>query len=423
MSLWAFRFVLFYLAVLLVQPQNRFPFLWPFRIALVCMLVALVLHIVSAAQAGRPIIRFGPATVTALFLMLFSYISLHFGAFQTNNYWNPDIDIIFKNCICLILVEAMAYTVERVWAVQVTLLLSTLWWIKAGLRLSSAGATYSGDRIMGPAVSLVENPNGFAYMMALMIPLYLYFYQKSPNKYLRVGFLACALSAVYIILQTGSRTGIVILFTLCIFLVPRYAAKYKLALVVGSVAVFIFFNAVGTLNMERYRTIGTSIAAFFDQSYVEKDPATMNQDEQSAWERKMKNRHSWALIKEYPIFGVGIQPNQDMVGEKFFYARGQVHNEWLYVGVQMGFIGMAMYASFMACILVFGRRVERETLLSWPALSDFGWTLKMQGVVFLAGGFFSPIGWNPLFLVLAGCASALWLNIQNQSWNAATARV
>lgn len=423
MSLWAFRFVLFYICVMMVQPQNRFMFLHPFRIALVTITIAALLHIISAAQEGRPIIRFGPATITALLLLFFGMISQYYGIMQTNTAWNGNIDIIVKNSICLILLEAMAFTVERVWAVQATMLLSSLWWIKGGLRLSAAGATYAGDRLMGPAVSLIENPNAYAYLMTLMIPLYLYFYQKSTMKYLRMAFLAGALAAVYIVLQTGSRTGLLALIAVGLFLLPKYGRQHKTALILGAIAVTLFFSSVGSLNMERYRTIMDSVRSFLADDYEEKDPSLMTQDEQSAWERKMKNRHSWALIREYPVFGVGVNPDYGLVVEKFVYAGGQVHNEWLYVGVQMGFIGMGMYASFMACVWWFGWRIQQDMKHTWPSLSDLGWTIKMQGVVFMVGGFFSPIGWNPIFLIVAACASALWTNVRNQSWNAATVRV
>lgn len=422
-SLWAFRFVLWYLCILLVQPQNRFPVLWPFRIALVSMLVAMVLHLISSSQEGRPLIRFGPASVTALILMFFAFVSNQFGAFQYGTGWNANIDIIVKNSICLILIEAMATTVERVWAVFATMLVATLWWIKGGLRLSSAGATYAGDRLMGPAVSLIENPNGFAFMMALMIPIYLYFYQNSHIKWLRWGFLGCALSAIYITLQTGSRTGFLCLVAAGVFLLPKYGAKYKTTLIGIGIAVFLISGTIGAMNMERYKTIGSSIANFFSGDIEDKNPAEMTQDEQSAWERKMKNKHSWRLILEYPVFGVGVNKDDSKIPERLHFATGQVHNDWLYIGVQLGFIGMGLYASFMACVFVFSARIQRETKKTWPALSDLGWTIKLMGVVFVVGGFFSPIGWNPLFMATAGAASALWLNYQNQSWNRATERV
>lgn len=421
MSLWAFRFVLFYLTILLVQPQNRFPVLWPFRIALVSFLLAVILHIVSASQENRPVVRFGPATVTAFLLMIFSFISNHFGVYQESGAWNPDIDIIMKNSICLIMIEAMATTVERVWAVFATILLATLWWIKGGLRLSAAGAMYSGDRLMGPSVSLIENPNAFAFMMALMIPLYLYFYQQTPNKYIKWGYLFCALSAVYITLETGSRTGLLCLIAAGVFLLPKYGAKYKSTLITIGVAVFFIIGTIGASNMDRFKTIGTSINQFLGKT-EQKDPRLMTQDEHSAWERSMKNKHSWALIMRYPVFGVGVHKSNDMIPEELHFATGQVHNDWLYIGVQMGFIGMGLYASLMFCVFVFSARIQHIAKHSWPALSDLGWSIKLMGIVFVVGGFFSPIGWNPLFLATAGASSALWVNYQNQSWNKATER-
>ncbi|HMP71813.1 MAG TPA: O-antigen ligase family protein [Kiritimatiellia bacterium] len=420
MSLWAFRFVLFYLTILLVQPQNRFVILWPFRIALVCMALAFILHVLSASQEGRPIIRFGPATITALILMAVSWLSNQFGVFQASSGWNANIDIIWKNAICLIMIEAMATTVERVWAVFGTMLMATLWWIKGGLRLSSAGAVYAGDRLMGPAVGLVENPNSFAFMMTLMIPIYLYFYQNSHIKWIKGAYLFCALSAVFIALQTGSRTGLLCLIAVGVFILPKYGAKYKGTLIAVGLAVPILLGSVGAMNLERYKTIGDSISNFFSGAHEQMDPSEMNADQHSAWERKMKNKHSWALILRYPVFGVGVNKSDSMLPGEFAFAFGQVHNDWLYIGVQMGFIGMGLYASLMICVFLFSSRIQREAKMNWPALSDLGWTIKLMGVVFVVGGFFSPIGWNPLFMATAGASSALWLNYQNKSWNKAT---
>jgi O-antigen ligase len=273
---------------------------------------------------------------------------------------------------------------------------------------------------MGPAVSLIENPNGFAFMMALMIPIYLYFFQNAKNKWLRWVFLAFALSAIFITLRTGSRTGLLCLIAAGVFLLPKYGAKHKTALITIAAASFLFMGSIGAMNIERYKSIGHSISEFFGGDQEEaKDPAQMTDDEHSAYERKMKNRHSWALIKQYPL-GVGVHKNDELMPDEFGFARGQVHNDWLYIGVQMGFIGMMIYAALMGCIFYFSIHIQRAAQSTWPALSDLGWTTKMMGVVFVVGGFFSPIGWNPLFMATAGATSALWLNYQNKSWNKET---
>ena len=142
MNLWAFRFILWYICILLVQPQNRFPFLWPLRIANLSFLIATGLHVMGCLESRRPLLRIGPGTALALALLFFATLSQHFGAYQVSPAWNPWLDIIVKNSLLLIMVEAMATSVERVWAVQMTSLFCTLWWVKGGLRLSAMGATY-----------------------------------------------------------------------------------------------------------------------------------------------------------------------------------------------------------------------------------------------------------------------------------------
>ena len=416
MSTWAFRFLLFYIVILCVQPQNRFTFLHPLRIANLAFIISVLLHFMSLKETNRPFIRLGPATITALFLIIFSFISLYSGSMQTSSAWNANIDLIVKNSLCLIMVEAMATSVQRVWAVQATLFFSVLWWIKGGLRLAAAGATYQGDRLMGPSVSMIENPNGFAYLLTMMIPCFLYFFQQAKNKYIRWGCLASALAAVYIVLQTGSRTGLVALFAVGFFLLPKYGRKYKKQLVMSSVVIFFISTSLGTMNVERFKTIPVQFKMFFSNDQEEKDPSQMTMDEQSAWERKMKNKHTLALISENLFFGVGINSDDALVAERYEFAAGQVHNEILYAGRQMGLVGIGLYFSLLFTLLYSGLRSQWAMKDIWPAASDLGWTLKMQGVVILTGGFFSPIPWNPLSLILVGSASALWMNIQQKSY-------
>jgi hypothetical protein len=423
MDRWAFRFLLFYIVILCVQPQNRFTFLHPLQIADLSIVGAIGMHFLSHQQAGRSFIRAGPATISAIMLMLFGFISLHTGAMQSSSAWNGDIDIIIKNGLVLILVEAMATTVRRVWAVQATLFFAVLWWIKGGLRLSSAGATYAGDRLMGPTVSLIENPNGFAYLLTLMIPIYLYFYQHSGRKWISWASLACALASVYIVMETGSRTGLVSLLAAGAFLIPKYAARQKLALAVGAVAIYFIMSIVSPGNIERFKTIPQQAKIFFSGGGEddpipedEKDPLSMTQDEQSAWERRMKKKQTWALIQDYPVFGVGVHADDSLVKEKYPYATGQVHNEILYAGKQMGYIGMAIYTSFIVAMFYSGWMAQRRMKKEWPAIADLGWTFKMQAVVVMAGGFFSPLPWNPISMILAGSASALLLNLKSRSF-------
>jgi len=410
MTTWAFRFLLFYIAILYTQPQNRFLFLYPLHIADISIVLAMGLHVLSAAQDGRPLIRFGPGTVTALLLMFFGLLSQYFGPLQSSTAWNSYIDLLFKSVVVLVLVEAMTYTTQRAWAVQATILIASIWWIKGGLRLIAASATYAHDRIMGPAVSMAENPNGFAYMFCVIIPIYFYFFQQYRQKWLRWAFLAMALIAIYIVFETGSRTGMVVLVMAGAFLFVRYFWQYKTALLVSTVVIMMLFSAVGRMNVERFKTIPNSIRAFLSDE--KKEPGQMNQSEQSAYERRMKNKHTWELIMKYPILGVGMNPDENRYPGHLWFARGQVHNEPLMAGKQLGLIGIALYYTLLGNLFRHGRRIQKTFAGWWPAATDLGWTFKLQAIVFAVGGFFSPLPWNAPLFILVGAASGLYTATQ-----------
>ncbi len=412
-SRMALRFILWFVCVLLTQPQNRFPFLFPFHLADIAVAGAVGFHILAVGQERLPLIRMGAATKLGLVLLVLALISNEVGALQPSGEWNAYIDVVFKNVVVLLLVEALCNSVARVWAVEAVIFVATMWWIKGGLRLSMGGATYAGDRIMGPGVGLVENPNGFAYMLCVMIPLYLYFYQQTRHRYFRWIFLAIAIAAVFLTLKTGSRTGLICLLVLSFFLLPKYGARHKLALVVAGVAITLFSSSLGALNVERFKSIPAQITHFFGGEEAEEKPYdAMTQDEQSAWERRMKNKHTWALIKRYPIFGVGMNAADGLMPDDLPFARGQCHNEILTAGRQMGFIGMALYLSFLVLLFEYGRRVQKYCANWWPEISDLGWTLKLQAIVFAIGGSFSPLPWNIMTLILTACASALWAQVR-----------
>jgi hypothetical protein len=413
MSLWAFRFLLWYICILMVQPQNRFPFLWPLHIADLSIMAAVGLHIASAIAEKRAVIRFGAATITGIVLLVASYISLHVGAYQMDSKWNDYNDMLTKNVSVMILVEAMVMNTQRSWAVLTTMVLSSLWWIKGGLRLSAAGMTYSGDRLMGPAVSLIENPNGFAYMMCLMIPLFLYFFQQSKHRVVRWLFMSIALASVFIVFRTGSRTGLLILIALGLFLLPKYGGQYKISLVVGALAIFMLLPLMGGLNAQRFKTIPKAVLSVIgiDMKLDVEDEQGM----QSADERKYKNADTWRLIKDHPLFGAGVNANETLYKYWYPMAAGQVHCEILMAGRQMGAVGMSIYIALLIILYGHGRKIQKFAAGWWPEMADLGWTLRMQTFVFIVGGAFSPLPWNSPELILVGVASALWRNEEEHS--------
>ena len=408
MNLLAFRMLLFYITIAFVMPQVRFRFLWPLQIANISAISAMVLHVVSAAHEGSPLIRFGPATILVIFLSICSLFSHYTGLMVTDTSWNDLIADTLKNCIIVVLIEAMAYNVQRVWAILASVMLSTLWWLKAGVRLTLGGGFLEGSRILGPAVGLVENPNAFAYFMSVTLLIYMLFYQQATRKWVRGVLLTMFFLGVYSVFNTGSRTGLLTLITVGIIIVLKYGGRYKKSLLLSAVVIYFVFVALDPSNIARFKTIGPTYRMFFLGEY-EGDYKDLNPDELSALMRAWKNRDTWRLIKNYPLFGVGFNPSPQLVAEEYGWAGGRTHSEPLAAGKQMGFPGMGMYFSFHLILFMLGLKVMMSSRRTWPAVSSMGWTFMLLSPALMVGGYFGINPWNIYLMIMAAGASSLWM--------------
>lgn len=404
LSTWAFRCLLWYVCIMFVAPQNRFPVLWPLHIADLSFVGAILLHVLSCLRTHQPMIRLGWATGLGLAVMGWAAVCNTIGPFQSGWAWNVWMDILYKNIGLLILLESMCDTRERCWAAMITMLFCSVYWLKAGIRLAAAGATYSGDRLMGAAIGLIENPNSMAYMVALMLPLYLYVYQSARSKTERWLFLAGVVADVFIVLKTGSRTGLVTLLVMAVFLLRKYVRHHPVGLLGAGLILFFLLPLTGEKNVLRFKTIPQSAKSFLGFQ-VERHEGPLTQDEQSAEERAAKNRDTWKLIKAYPVSGVGMHPD-DRFLERFPMASGQVHCEILMVGKQLGFPGMLLYLGMLVQIWACGRTIRRRHA-GWPGMEQLGWAYQLQALGILVGGSFCPLPWHGPMMVMAATSSAL----------------
>lgn len=404
MSTWAFRCLLCYVCIMFVAPQNRFPVLWPLHIADLSFGGAILLHVLACLRTHQPVIRPGWATGLGIAVMGWAAVCNTLGPFQSGWAWNVWMDILYKNIGLLILMESMCDTRERCWSAMMTLLFCSVYWLKAGIRLATAGATYSGDRLMGAAIGMLENPNGMAYMLVLVLPLYLYVFQAAKGKTERVLFLAGVVADLFIVLKTGSRTGLVTLLVMSIWILKKYVRHHPLGLIGAGVVFCFLLPLTGEKNVQRFKTIPQSAMSFLG-FHVERENRPLNQDEQSAEERSAKNRDTWKLIKAYPLHGVGMHPNERYLSQ-YPMASGQVHCEILMVGKQMGFPGMLLYLGMLGQIWLCGRTI-RLMHVGWSGMSELGWVYQLQAIAILIGGFFCPLPWHGPMMVIASSSSAL----------------
>jgi len=401
---WSFRFLMWFVLWLMTQPHFRFPFLVPFHCADILFAGAFGLHVLYSMSNNKNIIYMGPVTKMALTLLGLAMVSHFFNPAQKSIAWNGEIDIILKVVVVIILLEAQVDSVYKAAAVIGTLCLGSMWWIKGGVRLSQAGATMTGDRIMGVNVSMISNPNELAYVMCIMIPALFFFYAISRKKLYQWGFIALIGAAAFVVLRTGSRTGLVALTLSLVFMGPRMLKKHKEFVTIALVGGFFLIGAIGASNIERFKAMRVTAIAFFTKSSV--PLAELNQDELSAASRMTKIIDTAKLVAfHYPVLGVGTNPKVTAATDLGLgFAKGKVHSEPFMAARQMGIGGFILYYLFLYKPFMAGRRMHRYLQDSWPEMATMGWALQGMLVAVAVGGLFSPSAWNfPHMLTASVC--------------------
>lgn len=405
MSTWSFRLILFYLLILFTQPHFRFTFLIPFHLGDLTFGGGVVLHVFDCISKGKKIIRLSAVTKMCLLILTLSVVSHFFNVNASNTEWNPLIDSIFKVCLIIMVLDAQTDSIYRASAITAVLALGTLWWLKGGVRLAQAGATWgSGDRLMGANVSIIQNPNDFAYLTAFFLPAYFLFFQLAGKRYLKLGCLAAFFIGTYIVLQTGSRTGFLCLLTVYSFYFPVFLKRHKPFLVAGAAGIMVMLGLVsiggaGLIpegNLKRIAGIGNLILEIFDpeKAKVQDEMSVVErEDADSGRIRYKKAMATLSLVLKHPLMGVGTSPRTE-VFEGNYLVYGMVHTESLVAGRIMGLPGIVIYLATLYLPFRWGRDVRRMTADTWPQLANFAYALQAQALVILVGGAFSPSVFN-----------------------------
>jgi len=386
-GIWSFRFILFFILVLFTQPHMRYPFLIPLKLGKVFMAVALLLHLMDCMTNGKPIIKGTKFTKVVLMLVVLGLITHFFNPAQKSNAWSTEIDNIFKVGIVVLMLESQIVNIYRAIALMGTLMLGTIWWIKGGVRLALSGATLTGDRLMGVNVTMIENPNFFAYLMVFFMPMYYYFYRvfaKSPIRFFFLGLLG---SAAFIALRTGSRTGFLALGLVALMMIPRLWKESKGLLLTGIAGSILLLSVAGASNIERFKGMQESFIGLITGE--RKAASQMDADELSADSRWTKSVATFKLIRKYPLLGVGTNPKPSVTGD-FSRAKGKVHNEVLMAGRQMGFPGMILYILLLYIPIKSATEVYKRMKYVWPEVADLAWTIRIMLSVVILAGIFSP---------------------------------
>ena len=167
--------------------------------------------------------------------------------------------------------------------------------------------------------------NGAGLMLAMTIPL-CYFAFEAFTRWWRYLFLVAPLGLLHGVLLTYSRGAMLSLVLAIPLMLLRSRHRWQLSIAVGIFAIAGLPMLAGKEIQDRFVTISKSDA------------------DASARSRWDSWRAGWLIACDYPLFGVGVRNSNLFTQQYGADIQGRtIHNQYLQVAADSGFIGAALY--------------------------------------------------------------------------------
>lgn len=394
-----FRMLMAFTFVLLLAPQEAFPVLAPFRIAMLTAVMAAFTHAYTRFAQGQPVIRFtrGIWIVTLLSGWAIMTIPLSYWpggsvSFLINHY--------FKTLVIFLLLANVVDTVPRLKTIirglvlmSIPLALTTVKNFLNGAYMQQ-GQVAGSHRVIGYHSPLAENPNDMALMLNLILPycVALFLANRRPSSRLFLGVTILLL--VTAIIATYSRAGFLTLtvtFILYAWLLRRRPERVWAPLVLVAVCAAVPF--VPSSYLERLDTI----------THIQQDPT---HSAQNRW-RDMVAATGYVI--RHPVVGAGVGMNALAMNEARGTTWKEIHNVYLQYAVELGLPGLLL---FLALMRTCGRNISR-TLHRCAGMQGENYLYYITegtGVslaAFAVSAFFHPVAYEFYFYYIAGLALAV----------------
>lgn len=302
-------------------------------------------------------------------------------------------ELVFENfskvvliALCSAAALASVERLRRVLFIQ-TMAISVMVLISASGQGKVAVDSAGQVRMRGIVGGIFENPNDFAFAIAIVFPNALAFMLRTRNLFAKVFWAVVSLAMIYVVFQTLSRGGLLALVLsvgMVLWELGIRGRRYALIVVV----------AVATLGF-----LVAAPAQFFNRVYSIFD---MTKDETgSGWARKALLIKSWNVALQNPLFGVG-PGNFGTVSGDWHGA----HNTYTQLGSEAGLPAMVLFL-----LLIFGViQGLYRTKKNAPTNSEIG---LLAGAMFASmtsyavGAFFADTAYHFFPYLLTGFSVAL----------------
>lgn len=380
--------------VLLLAPQERFPFLAPLRIALLSVAVAVLAYVYNRLSRHKPLLEFSPDVVLVLLLTFWAVLTLPFSVWPGGSA-NFLLESYMKAIICFLLLSHAVSNLRQLRGISWCLVLCTvpLALTTIGNYVAGTHMGQGGGRVVGYESGLTKNPNDMALMLNLILPLCIALMLGSGSAIKKFILAGIALLLVVAVIVTFSRAG----FLTLVFIGVSYAwlLRKRPQKIWIPVILILGVFALPLVPSTYYERVETIVSIEDDQT-------------NSAQMRLADMKVALGVAMNRPIQGAGIGMSVLAMNEARGDEWADVHNIYLQLAVDLGFVGLLLFLLLLfQCIKVTGGVLSGAGGQSAPDdLALLAEALRVSLVAFALATMFYPVAYNFYFYFFAGMAIA-----------------
>jgi hypothetical protein len=388
-ALMAFTFILF------LAPQNMFPALEPFRIALLAGGVAIATHLADRFLRRRRV---------ALSREMWAIAGLVGWAILMIplSYWPGGslrflLGVYLKPLAIFWLLANVVNTVPRLRRVAWALTM-----MAGPVALTAIDSYLSGDfvpgaidRIVSYEAPLTSNANDLALTLSLILPLTIALLLITRKAVLRGLLLAAIVLDVGAVVVSFSRAGFLAVVTALVLYARRLLRRQGQAWIVVTL-LFVVLVSLPLIPQSYVDRLATIIN-------VKSDPSG---SAQTRWNDMALS--VWWVLRN-PIVGAGLGQNIVVLNAERGPLWLSVHNVYLEYAVELGIPGLVLFLVLLGTCLQNARAVQRRAA-GVPARRDVFYLAEgiwTSLIVFTLAAFFYPVAYQFHFYYIAGMAAAL----------------
>lgn len=385
--------------VLMLGPQQFFPFLGSIRIALLTAALSAGTHFYQRFVRRQPLLALSREIILAICLAGWALLCVPL------SYWpggslNLLLDQFFKALAIFVLLPHIVTSSRQLrvvcWGLavmSVPLSLTAVDNYLSGEFMETAGHPQA-KRILGYEAPLTANPNDLALILNLTLPLCVALFFVARRPLVRSALLGILLLNATAVILTFSRAGFLTLAMIGWLYLWKLRGRPERGWVwVGLIAALLCTPLLPSGYLDRLSTI-------MDMK------ADVTGSAQERW-RDLISATQYVL--DHPIVGAGIGMNILALNEQRGPYWRAVHNVYLMYAIDLGLPGLLLFLLFLTNCLKNTRTVQRgcRDASTFTHLRYLAEGLEVSLLAFSFSGFFYPSGYNFSFFYMAGLAVAV----------------